>query len=1046
MNVSIVAPHLSGAITQLKEVVIQNEQEGVPTVIFCEDRLTLACERAVCSAVGGSFLTSVYTFARFLSTERGARGDIISAQGSAMVIRHLIEENASELKLFKKLSASTSAQALYDTIAVLYASRVSPEDLQNAQYAGGNGQNGGTLLQNKLHDISLLYRLYNDYLNAHGVMDRNSYLRLLPDAIKNSPRVQGARVVLFGFQSFTHSVSECVHACMATASQTIGLFMGGKQDLYTNEASASFYVASQDHGGCVVKSYHQQLSPEAEHIRQHLFDPESFHLQQAMPTDKVFMFAGVDQNEELEFTAATIKRLVSEGTRYGKISVMVPDVASLQSALERVFGSYRIPYYADCTKLLAEHPLCNFIIDYLTCVWDGCTLRSVDSVIASPLFGLTPKDRDICRNYLVRLATYRGAIKREPNQEACQNSKFDYDAVMRVRDRFLHGLNLLKPTADKSICTAIKQMLDYFGMEDSLQNVATLYQDRYPMHADFSARVYDKLLAVLDEADELTQEYDLSLKEMVKVLKSGFASCEISLIPPKADAVFVGDLDGTVNTGTDYVFALGLTSAIPVSGADTALLTDREIDALAQLQVNVSPKIHQVNLRQRELVALNICSFRKGLFLSYPTAGGNNAPSEVLLYMATLFCNAKGDALSFATQRQLDKSDKAVPFYCSEKLPAVKRLVRGGDSGQVSSIYQSLVQNNCQRIADLVLAENVRNYHISTGKRLFSVAPSSIESYFRCPYRSFMQNGIYANEREEQIVRVLDVGNFVHAVLQKIAPFVNGAISEQDLHSKVQEVANDLLDKPPFSTLTQRKQESYTRNDLLQEVQTVADGMYQQIKNSTFQIAQTECVCSVKLDDRIRLSGRIDRVDVSDDMVRVIDYKTGKIDGEATDYYMGVKLQVPLYLLAVSQDKRPVGAYYFPASVGYEEDHDGVFRMEGFMDGSDEVLKATDVNVQPKQKSLYVNANYQGRAVKTAMDKEDFADFVEYSRMIALQGATEMQQGNIQPSPIKKACGYCPYASLCGFDSEVQGERENAKIDCKQIAEIVRKRRLGDEC
>ena len=54
-------------------------------------------------AVGGTFLTSVYTLARFLSGEKGKADDVLSSQGSAMAIRKIIEEKKNSLTLFKKL-------------------------------------------------------------------------------------------------------------------------------------------------------------------------------------------------------------------------------------------------------------------------------------------------------------------------------------------------------------------------------------------------------------------------------------------------------------------------------------------------------------------------------------------------------------------------------------------------------------------------------------------------------------------------------------------------------------------------------------------------------------------------------------------------------------------------------------------------------------------------------------------------------------------------------------------------------------------------------
>ena len=71
MIYSINCAALSVALEELKKIVSANEERGVKTLVFCEDRLTLAAERTVCAAVGGTFLTSVCTFARFLAAESG---------------------------------------------------------------------------------------------------------------------------------------------------------------------------------------------------------------------------------------------------------------------------------------------------------------------------------------------------------------------------------------------------------------------------------------------------------------------------------------------------------------------------------------------------------------------------------------------------------------------------------------------------------------------------------------------------------------------------------------------------------------------------------------------------------------------------------------------------------------------------------------------------------------------------------------------------------------------------------------------------------------
>ena len=201
---------------------------------------------------------------------------------------------------------------------------------------------------------------------------------------------------------------------------------------YVNEALAAFEGAAEEFGGAVAERVESGLCREAEALRSSLFNPEIFYKAQPFKTDKVHIFEASDEEDELEFIAASIKKFVLEGNvRYADISVMLPDVAASERALRRVFSQYRIPYYADRRHTLSEHAAAKFILDYLSCFAQGCPFKECDAVISSPLFPADRADKDIYRNYALRLANFRGGVRREPNPEILAKMNFDFDAVQR---------------------------------------------------------------------------------------------------------------------------------------------------------------------------------------------------------------------------------------------------------------------------------------------------------------------------------------------------------------------------------------------------------------------------------------------------------------------------------------------------------------------------------------------------------------------------------------------------------------------------------------
>ena len=82
MNTVIKAYTLSECMEVMAEYAESYEKLGGENVIFCEDRLTLIAEKALMSRLGGSFASSVSTFARFLKAE----GRTVSKQGSVMLV------------------------------------------------------------------------------------------------------------------------------------------------------------------------------------------------------------------------------------------------------------------------------------------------------------------------------------------------------------------------------------------------------------------------------------------------------------------------------------------------------------------------------------------------------------------------------------------------------------------------------------------------------------------------------------------------------------------------------------------------------------------------------------------------------------------------------------------------------------------------------------------------------------------------------------------------------------------------------------------------
>ena len=194
----------------------------------------------------------------------------------------------------------------------------------------------------------------------------------------------------------------------------------------------------------------------------------------------------------------------------------------------------------------------------------------------------------------------------------------------------------------RDYCNAVWKILSDFNVEEGLKKLEESIED--VAQKSYLSQIYSALKKVLEEAELLTGKREMTVAEFEAVLKDGLDATEISLIPLKADAVFVGDITDSRIEKVDVLFAMGMTEAVPRNANDTAIVSDKEIARLAEVKALLEPTVAEVNLRSRESAALNLCVFTDKLYLSYPLSADGSEPSlsDVFRYVDTLFCNPKG--------------------------------------------------------------------------------------------------------------------------------------------------------------------------------------------------------------------------------------------------------------------------------------------------------------------------------------------------------------------------------------------------------------------
>lgn len=973
-------------------------------LIFCDEKVSLMAERTLLAKVKGSFNTDVYSFGNFLRAKKAWK-KILSKEGASMVVKRVLSD--AELRCFSQSRASL-APSLYELIIQLKSARITPKDLRRA------AEESAGILKNKLSDIAEVFDGYEKFLAERQLEDQSSMLSYLPEIIKNDTSVRDADVYLVGFASWTKQARSVVEALLKTAkSVTAILTDGNNRMLFVGETAKAFRTICRGLGAELEEKFvPSAYSKEGDVLKDNIFNPSAFGKERT-ETDNVFLFTPKSARKEAETVAELIKASVMAGKcRYKDVTVAVSQFNEYKEEISSAFDILGIPYFIDEKKKPENHPLITLIISYIEAHRKNLEREALAAFFKNPLFCEDKSLADGFENYIYKYNINYGGIKRRFVFEAEDANTARYEEMRQVLCTLFESFD-------------IKGLLNVLDVENKLAKFSVKLKELgEDSDAAVNDQIYDSVINLLDEMRELLGDTELSLCETKNVFLSGVMAMELSIIPQYNDAVFIGDYRQCSLARPKYLFAMGLNEGVPEYKEDVALLSDGEISRLSDINLLVEPKIMIVNHRVRESAGLALSAFTDKLFLSYPVAandGKKKGRSEIIFYADRLF-----------TLNELKYSDG----YLTEKQGLITFARECGEfsSGARPDISDATAYYRCvkdKKFVDSVLACTKKEIKL----RLDSVrslvrpvtSPTAIEDFYKCPYRAFASHVLRLKDRETGQVDGLSVGNFMHAILDRFVRRIDEISCEEDFTRIFGEVAEETVALPEYERYLQAADTATALKRALREAEKFCRVIWNQFKNSLFRPKEFEKSFVIPLTDKVKLKGKVDRIDSYGKYYRVVDYKTGKVDSGDKALFSGTKLQLYLYAKAFDEGTL-AGAYYMPINDEYvAKDKKASVITSGKTLADEKALFAQDCEFEKTGKSNFTSATAHGDCIKHAVSEEVMNAYVEYAVKISRKAIEEMCEGIIVPSPYDESCKYCSYKGLCG--GSATAERKLNKVD-----------------
>lgn len=988
-------------------------------LIFCQEKVSLMIERGLCAEFGGSFNTEVYSFGNYLRAKK-PMNNALTKEGSAMAVKKILSE--VPLACFNQ-SKKNLSPSLFDLIMQLKSAKITPEDLQNSLHETKGA------LKNKLQDIASVYSAYEDFISSQNLEDQNSALAYLPNIIEEDPTFANTDVYVTGFESFTAQVRQVILALLKKARSVTAILTEGENPFaYVNETAQTFISLCKQAGvDCTIQRKQGNLSKEGEIIAHNLFNPTCIKQNQNQ-TDKIYLNGYANPFEEIERVAYEIKSAVLSGEyRYRDFSVAIGDTQSYAEEIKKAFALLEIPLFIDEKKKVENHPLITLILAYIDLFRLGFDKRNLAVFYKNPLVCQDKNLSDAFELYSLKYNVNYGRIK-EP---------FELDSPdlteLSVLNEFREYLCSLLETFN------VRKLLNTLGVEQKIEQATQTFADMgEEEQSAINAQVYQSVISILDQMDKLLGGVKMDLTEYKNVFLSGVSALEISIIPQRNDAVFIGNFKEIALAKARCLFVLGLTSDVPSVKEDVALLSDSDIDSLSRIKVLVEPKIKIINHRVRENVAMGLCAFEEKLFLSYPSssfAGESCYKSEVIAYIEKLF---KVNPVAIKEDYQ----------YLTQKqgLQSFARSCSDFTQGKLNdfSIATAFYNVSGDAWAKEILARSGKELKIRLEKNREILvkeyaSPTYIEDYHRCPYKAFLSRALNLKPTEEGDIDFLSIGILMHEIFRGYLENYSVVTDEISSNALFEKIKDEVLQRKEFISFMKDGANSASVNIALNESKKYCYAFFKGLSSSKFKTDKHHqevqfgdskgCLYpSIKLlNGKVKLTGKIDRVDYCEDYFRVIDYKTGKVDSTEKSLFAGVKLQLYLYAKAIN-DKKPAGMYYCSVEDSFIDKNKKEKEIfEGVTLQSD---KNQDFANQTKD-GLYA---IYGQVVKDALTEQTLNAYVDYAVKISEKAVERMSEGVIAPLPYGDECKYCQYKAMCQTNGQC---RSVGGVDQSVIANSV---------
>ena len=1049
----------SGKTYTVTEKIANCVRQGNSPVLLVPEQFSFESEKNILDVLGDSDAqkVTVISFSRLCDeVERingGVCGTSISDTDKIILMSKAIRLCQAELKRFKKYGNSSSfASVMVDTIGEFKLNFVSAQDLYAAADKTDDEQ-----LKVKLFDTALIYEQYDAVLSEKFI-DSSDRLTKLYFALENCRYFDGKTVFIDSFKGFSgqqYKILERIISQAETVTVTLTDNIKDTRDfgLFSNIKKVKSRISNIARAHAVkvcddivlnTKNYnYADLAALEDFMAGNSIDYKE-------KCENITLYCADSVYSEADFVARNIRRIVREkGARYSDFVVIARDTEPYEDALGIACKKNNVSCFIDRRIPLYSMPPAVALLAASAVVRNFST-ENILRFHKSGIGVLTLDEITTLENY-----TYLWNIEGEgwlsewsmdPDGFSAQEILSDETKVKIAKINKLRE-NAIKPLADlkqnfsgtaQNMSRALVSLFDTCDAAKKFSILSNEYKDSDTVYMNGMRQAWDSIMQILNSLALCFGEAQISKKEFCDALVTAITSETVGVIPQMIDEVTFGAADRIRPSRPKYAFIVGANQEVfPKSEQNSGLFANSEREKMISLGIEISDKTFSSAVDEECLLYSNVCCASCGIFISYTTTFDGITSSEPSAFVTDIQKNFNCNVINESTTLTED-------FLPETYEDAFSLLCRGmsADSNDTLTLINALQDSNMHdRIDSVINSQSRTKYAISsdTAKQLFgkkiTMSPSKFDTLNRCKFMYFCRYGLRVQRLQPAEFNAMQRGTLVHYVLQRAVEDYG-----KDLSGFSEAEISDLVDKYTAQYLNMiAGYENIETPYLKFLVSTIKRSLKYVVGRLALEFAQSDFTpvkCELKIGyngdmpeieipiegyGALELTGIVDRLDIWNGYIRIIDYKTGHRDFKLPDILFGQNMQMLIYLYALSKSGQfggaPAGILYMPAN-RVKDNTPSKRRMNGLLSADMQLVTAMD----KENKGEFIPKFSEKSPSDSFVKAEDFDKIFAFIESKLKSSGKAIYNGNIAADPVdgldSPACKYCEYQSICRIENE----------------------------